>query len=137
MASVGQFRNAILCEDVREEIGNKKSIMGVFGGDVLVQSLPARIRVAFYAEYLPNDDEVEEMDFLLKLGDTTVAEGKLSLPPNKKDVVTFIIQQGFLQLTEPTEIVLLIGSKNEMVETLRKDVKLAIPAHANASPPPS
>src|SRR5688500_4908101 len=49
----GKFRNAILCEDVREELRNKKSLMGVFAGDVLVDKFPAQIRFALYVEYIP------------------------------------------------------------------------------------
>jgi hypothetical protein len=39
---VGKFYNVILCDDIREEIGNKKSLMGIFGGDVLVPRFPAQ-----------------------------------------------------------------------------------------------
>lgn len=51
MASTLKFPNVIMCEDVREEARNKKSLLGVFSGDILVASMPALIPLAFYVEY--------------------------------------------------------------------------------------
>jgi hypothetical protein len=50
--SIGGVRvgNILACEFVRAEVDNKYSILGVFGGDILVQELPARFRMAFYIE---------------------------------------------------------------------------------------
>jgi hypothetical protein len=61
-----QFRNVILCDDIREEAGNKKSLMGVFAGDIQVPAFPANIHLAIYAEYV-NEGPSEEVTFELRL----------------------------------------------------------------------
>lgn len=33
--------NSILCDDIREEKGNKLSLMGMYGGDVIVNDFPS------------------------------------------------------------------------------------------------
>ena len=42
--------NAVLCEDIRHEINNKNSLIGVFSGDVLISELPGKVRFAIYYE---------------------------------------------------------------------------------------
>ena len=124
MLEARQFRNAILCEDIREEAGNKKSLMGVFGGDVWVNNFPAQLRVAFYAEYLPNAD-LHDLQFTLSLSENKIAEGAIQIPADRKQVVTLAIPQGVLLLKEPGDIVLRVGFADEMLEILRKKVQLA------------
>lgn len=55
--SVENFRNVVACDDIRDEIGNKQSLMGVFGGDIIVAQLPAAINFALYLQYMPSDDD--------------------------------------------------------------------------------
>ena len=53
MVSVGalKIRNAILCDDVRQEQGNNKHILiGVYSGDIVLSDIPAQIQLAFYIE---------------------------------------------------------------------------------------
>jgi len=45
-----KVRNAIFCEDIREEKSNKHILIGVFGGDINVSELPALVRLAIYTE---------------------------------------------------------------------------------------
>lgn len=56
---VGTFRNVVVCEDVRDEVGNKRSLMGVFSGDITVQQFPAIVQLAVYLEYAPDKDDSE------------------------------------------------------------------------------
>jgi len=41
---------AVLCEDVREEVNRKHSLMGVYSGNILVPQFPAHLRLALYAD---------------------------------------------------------------------------------------
>lgn len=43
-------RTVIFCEDVRQEAGNKWSILGVFSADIIIGVVPAAIRLALYIE---------------------------------------------------------------------------------------
>src|SRR5437879_3808001 len=44
------IRNAILCEDVRQEKSNKFILIGVFANNILVGDTPASVAVALYIE---------------------------------------------------------------------------------------
>ena len=45
------IKTAILCEDVRQETGNKHSLMGVFSGDIVIYGKePTELFVSFYLE---------------------------------------------------------------------------------------
>lgn len=41
---IAKSQNIILCDDVRNELGNKISIMGVYGREVIVNKIPAFLR---------------------------------------------------------------------------------------------
>jgi hypothetical protein len=122
---LGIFRNASMCEDVRDEVGNKKSLMGVFSGDVVVPVFPARIRLAFYAEYLPRADaEAHELTFSIGIASTEAGSATMTIPPAPGQVATLILPQGIAQLEAPGDIVLSVSCKGETTELLRKTVRL-------------
>jgi hypothetical protein len=62
---ISPFRNAILCDDIRNERGNKHSLMGVFSGDLVVAKLPAQVYLALYFEHV--SEKAGELDVALKL----------------------------------------------------------------------
>lgn len=45
-----RVKNAILCEEVRPELGGKNILLGVFSGNINVAEIPATIRLAMYFE---------------------------------------------------------------------------------------
>lgn len=45
-----QVRNALLCEDVRQEKTEKFFLIGVFSGDIIISKVPARVAIALYME---------------------------------------------------------------------------------------
>ena len=45
-----EVRAAILCEQVRPEIGNKMTVVGVFSADIMVPSFPATFLLSVYME---------------------------------------------------------------------------------------
>lgn len=96
MAQTNKFRNVILCEDIRDEVGNKKSLMGVMGGDVLVSSFPATIKVAFYAEYISDADDLEHasIDIRIMQDDVEMAKGKIEAKLQPGQPATLILPTG-------------------------------------------
>lgn len=78
--SVNNLRNAILCDDIREEVGNKLSLMGIFGGDILVGEFPAQIQLAIFMQYLPSADEEDgpcTIEVELFQDDSRMVRGKI------------------------------------------------------------
>jgi len=102
--SVNKFFNAILCEDVRDEAGNKKSLMGVLGGDVVVTSFPAPIWVAVFLQYQPDKDDADELSIVVRfVGDKTEMMKAKTSPTLKKDgVVTVVIPKGIANFDKET-----------------------------------
>lgn len=137
---LGSFRNAILCEDIREEAGNKKSLMGVFGGDVTVPHFPANIRIAFYVEYTPPEEGVSHtLEFVLLLDESIAAKGRVNVPAGN-NLATVVIPQGTALFEKEGELVLKFGVGDDLVEALRKKVLLQgqmATASPSALPSPS
>ena len=44
------IENAVLCEDIRQEVRNKNTLVGIYAGDIMVSQLPANIDLAFYLD---------------------------------------------------------------------------------------
>lgn len=115
----------MMCEDVRDELGNKKSIMGIFSGDVLVSEFPAQFRIAFYIEYVPPKEIREQgIDFTLTIANENVAAGKIIVPAQHSDVVSVVIPQGLARFSEPGNIILKVGPEGDALEILNKKVRL-------------
>ena len=55
----------VLCEDIRDELHNKHSLIGVYSGDILVSEIPASISLAFYLEIEPK--RVGDFDLQFRL----------------------------------------------------------------------
>lgn len=72
------FTNCVFCDDVRFEVGNKMSLMGIYQGDIILNtskpSLLPRFAVALWV-ISPIDDPVKEL---------TV---RILLPPDRKELV--------------------------------------------------
>ena len=43
MSIPGRYVHTIWCDDIRQEVGNKISFMGVFAGDILLPAVPAAL----------------------------------------------------------------------------------------------
>jgi Family of unknown function (DUF6941) len=93
-----KFRNAILCEDIRDEVGNKKSLMGTISGDVLVREFPVTLRLAIYMEYVPeaSDGDHLSVEFRLLQNETEIAKGKMESSVQPGLVSNFVLPMAFV-----------------------------------------
>lgn len=66
---MSQFAFAQFCDDIRREVGNKLSLMGVYGGDLFVAETPAFIpKLAVAITFLaPELESVETLRFRVML----------------------------------------------------------------------
>jgi hypothetical protein len=107
---VAGFHNVILCEDIRDEVGNKKSLMGVFSGDIVVQGFPAQVQFAIYLEYIADNTESEAtFEFRLMDGEKQMAKGNgvASLLDHRHAVI--VIPRGLAIFTAETTLRLLMS----------------------------
>lgn len=104
MSVLANFRTRILCEDVRKELGNKRSLMGVFSGDVFVSQFPATLSFAAYFEYFPDTVGQQQVNFSIYFADKKIADmnGELSVVDLGKLAVLDLPRMN-LTVTEPGE----------------------------------
>ena len=93
-----KVRNIILCEDIRDEVGNKKSLMGVMAGDILVGEFPATLSVAVYFEYVPDDEDRDlfSTEFRLLQNDDEIVRGEIKTPIEAGKIVTVVLPRGLM-----------------------------------------
>jgi hypothetical protein len=56
MVNAISFKHAMLCDDVRREDNGKLIIIGLYGGDIRVSSLPATLVLALVCECVTNSN---------------------------------------------------------------------------------
>jgi hypothetical protein len=138
MQSNSKFRNAILCDDVRDEIGNKKSLMGIIVGDILVTSFPATIQMAVFAEYLPTEEETEvTIGFGIFQDETEIGRvqvrGEIK---NKKSPLMVVLPKGFITFDKAATLRATVTANETQEEIITKKVFLN-PALSSASSQPA
>jgi hypothetical protein len=117
---VGSFRNVIVCEDIREELGNKKSLMGIFPGDIVVQNLPATMQITFYIEYMPDSEDGENISFQFRLleNDQEFAKGGGTAPLVPKQIATIVLPRGIITFDKECKLRLLVSVKTGLEQEL-------------------
>lgn len=98
------FRNVLLCEDVRAEIGNKSTIIGVFSGDVVVSEMPATLQFAVYAEYIPSRFGEVNIKFQFKSKDKLLAGVSAKIGVKKLEPSTIRLPRLFFNFENDTEL---------------------------------
>ena len=96
---------AVFCEDIREEKSGKFTLVGVFGGDIIVPSFPATVRAAFFLAVRSNleGDRILRVRLMLngvQLGEATSA---VKFVPNAM-VGQIIIPPGLFNAADPGAI---------------------------------
>jgi hypothetical protein len=81
----GRYVHTVWCDDIRQEIGNKPSFMGVFAGGILLPAVPAALsRLGVYTWVVsPVDKPIESLQLQVVRDDGLVlAEIKPEAPPH-------------------------------------------------------
>lgn len=128
-----RFCNIILCEDVRDEIGGKHSLMGVFSGDILIPIFPATIQLATYFQYemgksAQSEGKVaqDEIDFAITMfvDDRKIATGRMNAPvKGGEKFANFVMPKSLLTFDKPSRYRLVITlSDGRELEILNKQI---------------
>jgi hypothetical protein len=92
-----RFQNAILCEDVRYEVGNKKSLIGTFAGNIIVSEFPAAIQLAVYLEYTPKTvGKDEKVDLEMWQDDVKIGSATIIVNAKNNDNATLILPRAIV-----------------------------------------
>lgn len=119
-----RFINVIVCEDVRDEVGNKKSLMGVFSGDVIAAEFPANLQIAFYLDYLQDTLSAgDKIRVELEVNGSTIMGAEIVLNASQ-EVSSIIIPRAIIGFeTEGTFVLNVSVNDGKRLEVLRKKVK--------------
>jgi hypothetical protein len=71
-----RFAHALFCDDIRLEVGNKVTLVGIYQGDMFLNEMPAfvpRMGVAFYVS-TPIGEPISKFGFRISRGDDVIVE---------------------------------------------------------------
>jgi len=121
---------ALFCDDVRSEVGNKLSLMGVYGQDLLLREFPTTLPklCAVMLLDLPAGTRAREAVFVLKRGDEIVGRAVTSIADARRArgnarsaeaggrlSIRFIAQMSPMVLGEPCELIVHAEVAGEIV----------------------
>lgn len=115
----------IVCDDVRREANGKEILIGVYAGDIMVQSFPAVIATSIWLAIRPTEKGPININFRLSL------EGKEPISLQMQGE-TSELQDGSMTLPtiginveEPSFMLLEMQKNDEWVVLMRKPIRLA------------
>jgi hypothetical protein len=104
MAKKAYTITAILCEDVRSEIGNKHTIIGTYTGDILLKEFPATFRIAMFSVLKFAKPGKYNCAVKLFFHDGHLADGEIVAEVKEPDEnVIFVLPSGLLNASEEGE----------------------------------
>ena len=113
------FMETIYCDDVRSEIGNKLSFMGIYGPNILLNEFPAILSklCAVMSLHMPAETQAETVTFFLYKDDEEVGRSTAHIADVRKAAtqlrefdderrltIRFIAQMAPLQLEGPCRL---------------------------------
>lgn len=110
----------IVCEDIRDETGNKKSLMGVIGGDIYVPTFPATLRIAIYVEYVPDADDPNPISFEFRLlqDEVEIAKGRIETVARPPMTATLVLPSAYVGFEKEAVFSMNITATGKAEQTL-------------------
>ncbi|UXQ89142.1 hypothetical protein [Synechococcus phage MinM1] len=129
----------LVCDDIRREQNGKDILIGVYGGDILVERFPAPLPLAIYVQLAPKVTGPIALEFRLVMdGRQTLAEGALHLNIDSLGPPAALPLNGVLALVpQPGTLGIQIRAPGSGWKTLRTiSIRQGGPPGAAAPPPP-
>lgn len=125
----------VSCEDVREEIGNKFSLVGVINGDILTPVFPSVVKIAFFGSIVSKTGNPVELEMRILVNGKMVGSAQTKFAFNEGGkTANLVLPQGLLNLPEPSDINLDLKIPNGDWMTLVAKKILLNPATASEQP---
>lgn len=136
----GRIRNCLLCDNVIQDIHNRYTLVGVFTNDVLVAEFPARIRLAFYGEFVVKQAGEYLIELSIDVDNNPAIKIGANVTVVNSDEVTALAVPN-LDITIKQEVELTISvlvNKTSRPQTLiRKKIRRGVTGVPMASPQPA
>ena len=116
--------NALVCEDVRQELGGKHSLLGVYSGDIIVQEFKDFLKIAVYIELFPIETGQIELEATFSYDGNDILKAKVEY--DFKDIRNpgLITSPSFpIPLTKAGAITVNAICRGQSQVLLRKDVR--------------
>jgi hypothetical protein len=102
VAKTLKFKNVLTCEHVVAGAMNKPTLIGVYSGDILVESFPAGITMGVFAEHISDPQQGGLLTLTLMLGKQTIGRMVAHAPDQQGGVGVIAIPFVPLQISENT-----------------------------------
>jgi hypothetical protein len=115
---------ALFCEDVREEVGNKFSAVGIFTGEIVTDTFPAKIRAAFLISIKAQSSGIFPLWIRLLLDGEKLMEGMSEMAIKEETgVANLIVPSGTIGIERPGTLTLELSlDSKKWVQVLEKCV---------------
>lgn len=101
--------SVVICDDVRKEVNGKDILIGVYGGSIIVQSLPVNLPIAVWVELTPAQVGHLEIDMKIHMPSNPtefrmryiveVVETNASLPINTPQLMGGLSEAGDIEVS--------------------------------------
>lgn len=136
-----RYAHAVVCEDVRQEVGNKLSLMGIWGSDLNIEGVPPIVlpKLAIVGWIIsPIERPFKEATIRVKALDQSEITQTVTLqwtspakPASRNLFAQFVIGLGNMQISGPGTIETFVDIERETFLANRVHVHLNAPAATN------
>ena len=132
------FPTVVLCDLVIQSVENKPSLIGIYTGDILTSAMPARLRLALYAEFVPPANGQYHIEIDIKADGNKLMKGAVEIKDAVAGITAMIPLPGFeLGVDGPVqlEVTASVNSARAQVILKKKIMKNPVPGPGVSSPP--
>lgn len=117
--------NALACEFTIAGLNNKHTAANIYAGDILVQSFPAQIAMAFYIELMPNFSATIPGKISVHFAGTVLAQIDADFSLERGNPNILLLPQAMLTLPKAGKIKIMIELEgHKPLTALTKSIKL-------------
>ena len=131
-----KLREYIFCDDIRTEIGNKVSLMGIFNERIIINApsnikwpLPMRLGIYVRISFDEGEERPDEFTFVLKLKGDTIVEVKGVMPSINESTSNLAIRGDGVPV-EPGDIGFELTLLKNNKQVFQKEIRNAIVVQA-------
>lgn len=118
-----------ICDDIRQELGNKISLMGIYPGNVMFMPIPSVIpKLCFHLEFsqLRPADNLE-IQFLDQDNKKVISINNIKVPEKKPRLSVGVLEVGFLGINIKKEgtyrLVIAFGEEEKAKQEIKIEIK--------------
>jgi hypothetical protein len=119
----------LVCDDVRKEMSGKDTLVGVYSGDLVVETLPATLMIALYIGFTPSQTGLQQLRVRALFDETCVFEATATLNVEVNAAFCFGTPKMLIPCGGEGEIVFQAAIKDtgEWTDIQRKQVAVQAP----------